>query len=79
MVTIITIMMMMMMMVMMVVVVVGGGDDDDGGGGKSKVKQKTEKYEDLKREISRNWNCKAVKIVPIAIGALGTLPKGFSK
>ena len=38
---------------------------------------KVEKYQDLKYEIKRIWKCKKVTIVPIVIGALGTLSKNF--
>ena len=41
-----------------------------------KEKEKIEKYQDLKRDITRIWKCKTVKIVPIIIGALGTSRKG---
>lgn len=44
-----------------------------------KEKEKIEKYQDLKREITRIWKCKTVKVVPIIIGALGTLPKGLEQ
>ena len=37
------------------------------------------KTEDLKREIRHVWNCREVKIIPIVIGALGTVPKGLIK
>ena len=44
-----------------------------------KEKEKVEKYQDLKREIQRMWKCKTVKIIPIVIGALGTMSKQFSR
>ena len=37
-----------------------------------------DKYQDLKREVQKLWNMK-VKIIPIAIGALGTVPKTLQK
>ena len=37
----------------------------------TKQKEKTEKYQDLRREIQKLWNMKT-NIVPIIIGALGT-------
>ena len=37
-----------------------------------------DKYLDLARESKRQWNMK-VTIVPIVIGAFGTLTKGLSK
>ena len=42
-----------------------------------KEKEKIEVYQDLKREINRLWNVREVKIVPIIIGALGTIGKNF--
>ena len=44
-----------------------------------KTKEKIDKYQDLKREVQRLWKCKVAKIVPVVIGALGTLPKDFWK
>ena len=41
---------------------------------KDKEKEKIERYQDLKREISRIWECRKV-----TTGALGTIPKGFKK
>ena len=38
-----------------------------------------ENYHDLKIEIKRIWNCRSVKIIPIIIGALGTISRGFEK
>ena len=45
----------------------------------AKEKEKIDKYQDLKREITRIWKCAEVVVVPIIIGALGTLPKGLRK
>ena len=45
---------------------------------KTKELEKVECYQDLKREIGRIWECRNVCIVPIFIGALGTLSKNFS-
>ena len=45
---------------------------------KTKELEKVERYQDLKREISRIWECRNVCVVPIVIGALGTLSKNFS-
>ena len=44
-----------------------------------KTKEKLEKYQDLRRELKRLWKCKAVKIVPVIIGALGTVQKIFKE
>ena len=40
--------------------------------------EKKDKYLDLARELKKLWNMK-VTIVPIAIGALGTITKGLFK
>ena len=40
-------------------------------------KGKIEKYQDLKIEIKRIWICNEVLIVPIVIGALGTVHNNF--
>ena len=39
--------------------------------------EKIGKYLDLKIEIKRIWKCKEVLIVPIVIGALGTVHNNF--
>ena len=44
---------------------------------KEKASEKKDKYLDLARELKKLWNMK-VKIVPIVIGALGTITKGLS-
>ena len=44
-----------------------------------KEQEKVEKYEDLKREIGRMWGIRKVQVVPVVIGALGSVPKGFNK
>ena len=41
-----------------------------------KQQHKIDKYRDLKIEISRMWNCSSV-VVPVVIGALGSVPKKF--
>ena len=43
-----------------------------------KESEKKGKYLDLARELKNLWNMK-VTIVPIVIGALGTVTKGLSK
>ena len=45
----------------------------------TKEKEKVEKYQDLKREIARIWKCECVNIVPVVVGALGTLPKNYKR
>jgi hypothetical protein len=39
-----------------------------------KEKEKIEKYQDLKMELKRLWKMK-VKVVPVVVGALGSIPK----
>ena len=39
-------------------------------------KDKTEKYEDLRRELQKIWNVK-VKIIQLVVGSLGAIPKQF--
>ena len=51
----------MMMMIIMIMVII--------------IREKIEKYRDLAREIRSLWKVKA-KVIPIVIGALGTIPKG---
>ena len=34
---------------------------------------KLERYQALKWDLKKIWNCKSVKIIPIIIGALGTV------
>ena len=38
-----------------------------------------EKYQDLKIEIGRLWKLKMVEVVPVVIGALGSVTKGFDR
>ena len=40
--------------------------------------EKIEKYQMLKRELKRLWSLKNVEVVPVAVGALGYISKGFS-
>ena len=42
-----------------------------------KEKEKIERYNDLKWELMSIWNCSKVKVIPIIIGALGTVSKSF--
>ena len=39
-------------------------------------KDKTEKYQDLARELQKIWNVK-MKIISLVIGSLGAVPKQF--
>ena len=41
-----------------------------------KEKDKIEKYQDLRRELQKIWNVKK-KIIPLAVGSLGAIPKQF--
>ena len=41
-----------------------------------KEKYKTEKYQDLGRELQKIWNVK-VKIIPLVVGPLGVIPNQF--
>ena len=40
---------------------------------------KVEKYQELKREIGRLWKLKHVEVVPVVIGALGSVTKDFER
>ena len=42
-----------------------------------KEREKVEKYQDLKTEIGRLWRLKMVEVVPLVIGALGSVTKEF--
>ena len=42
-----------------------------------KEREKVRKYRDLKREIGRLWKLKMVEVVPVVIGALGSVTKGY--
>ena len=42
-----------------------------------KERENIEKYQDFKIEIKRIWKCNEVLIVPIVIGALGTVHNNF--
>ena len=44
-----------------------------------KEREKVEKYQDLKREIGRLWNLKKVEVVPVVIGAPGSVTKEFDR
>ena len=38
-----------------------------------------EKYQDLKIQIGRLWKLKMVEVVPVVIGSLGSVTKGFDR
>ena len=44
-----------------------------------KEREKVEKYQDLKQEISRIWSIKKVEVIPVVVGALGTITKNLDK
>ena len=44
-----------------------------------KEREKVEKHQDLKREIGRLWKVEMVEVVPVVIGALGSVIKGFDR
>ena len=44
-----------------------------------KEKEKVEKYQDLKRGIRRLWKLRNVEIVPVVIGALGSVSTEFDR
>ena len=41
---------------------------------REKEKEKMKKYQDLAREVGKMWRVK-VKVLPVVIGALGTVPR----
>ena len=44
-----------------------------------KEKEKLDKYQDLKYELKRVWNCSEVIVIAAVIGALGTISKNCCK
>ena len=44
----------------------------------SKEKEKIQKYQDLAKELRKLWKV-GVKVVPVVVGALGTLPRALEK
>ena len=40
--------------------------------------EKVQKYQDLARELRKLWQVK-VKVAPVVVGALGTIPKALEK
>ena len=45
----------------------------------SKEAEKITKYRDLEVEIQKCWNLKKIRTIPIVIGALGSVCKGFKE
>ena len=41
--------------------------------------EKIEKYQNLKRELKRLWSLKKVEVVPVVVGDLGCISKGFNE
>ena len=41
--------------------------------------EKIQKYQNLKRELKRFWSLKKVEVVPVVVGAMGGISKGFSE
>ena len=44
-----------------------------------KEKENIEKYQNLEREILRLWNLKKIDVIPVVLGALGSVIKNFEK
>ena len=44
-----------------------------------KEREKVEKYQDLRREIGRLWQLRKVHVVPVVVGALGSVAKEFNR
>ena len=44
-----------------------------------KEKEKAEKYQDLKKGIKRLWRLGNVEIIPVVIGALGSVSAEFDR
>ena len=44
-----------------------------------KEREKVEKYQDLRREIGRLWQLRKVHVVPVVVGALGSVTKEFDR
>ena len=40
-----------------------------------KEEEKVTKYQCLAREVKRLWQLKSVNVIPVVVGALGTIPK----
>eukprot|EP00794_Sanderia_malayensis_P002808 gene2808-biopygen2319 len=44
-----------------------------------KGNEKVEKYQDLKREIKKMWNTRSAIVVPVIVGALGSIAKNLDE
>ena len=44
-----------------------------------KEREKIERYQELKREIKRMWNIRSIKVIPVIVGALGSISKRLKK
>ena len=44
-----------------------------------KGEKKVEKYQELKKEIRRLWKLRSVEIVPVVIGAVGSVSAEFDR
>ena len=44
-----------------------------------KEKEKIDKYQDIKREIQMLWSLRTVSVVPVIVGALGSVTHNFKK
>ena len=38
-------------------------------------KKKTERHQELKREINRMWNIRSIEVIPVVVGTLGSTSK----
>ena len=45
----------------------------------AKEKEKTERNQELKREIKTMWNISSIEVIPVVVGALGSTSKKLKK
>ena len=43
------------------------------------MKRKRRRFKSTKREILRLWNLKKIDVIPVVLGALGSVTKNFEK
>ena len=55
----------------LIIDIASSGDQKVG----EKENEKIEKYQDLKREIMKLWNLRRVEVIPVVVGALGSVSK----